>query len=740
MRQVFTLLVFSYLVFICAAQNNLPPVYEITTDTALQVTIPDSYWQMLEDKGGRLSFEDVSRPPGVDQFHYNINAENKSNPSATFWFRYVLKNVMNHDARICFPTYGEQSDFYIISTNDKITHQVNGVFAEWSKLNGLKFSRYLPITIKPKEEVIVYNRAFNHILPLSVLSVSFSSTEKIIQDNYIDNEMHYFTTVNDSFIFGALLFASLFIFFFFAIVREKVYLYFSLYLFFLGFGRFNIDNEFYYVFLREYPVVYFVLSHKLIWFFAVFFQVHFIRYLLNTPRHFPRWDKFLFVLSSIYAFLYLLYFILDFYPSIRIKLGSIPGTIILSTWAFISATILATFLLIVVNKIKVNRLLIIVVLPTLMAWSISNSLGILYKSYGWTFFFPHFIVWLTRNWFLIETILLSLLVVFFSWVLLHRFIELKKEIIQKELEKEIEKSQLIAQQKVELEQQVTERTAELKQSLEELKTTQAQLIQSEKMASLGELTAGIAHEIQNPLNFVNNFSEVNVELVDELKGERLKAKGERNEKMEDEILNDVKQNLEKILQHGKRADAIVKGMLQHSRASTGKAEPTDINALADEYLRLSYHGLRAKDKEFNVTLNTDFDAAIGKINVVPQDIGRVLLNLFNNAFYAVTEKKKQQDENYEPTVSISTKKISNKIEIKVWDNGLGIPQKVVDKIFQPFFTTKPTGQGTGLGLSLSYDIVKVHGGEIKVETKEGESSAFIIQLPLNEILNKLNGL
>jgi signal transduction histidine kinase len=261
-----------------------------------------------------------------------------------------------------------------------------------------------------------------------------------------------------------------------------------------------------------------------------------------------------------------------------------------------------------------------------------------------------------------------------------------------------------------------------KKTLLSLRKTQRQLITAEKMASLGELTAGIAHEIQNPLNFVNNFSEVNNELVDEINNENdieeIKA-----------IANDIKQNSEKILFHGKRADAIVKGMLQHSRSSTGKKEPTNINGLADEYLRLSYHGLRAKNKDFNAEIKTDFDATIGKINIIPQDIGRVLLNLYNNAFYAVEEKKKSGMQDYEPTVSVSTKKINNKVEISVKDSGNGIPQKIVDKIFQPFFTTKPTGQGTGLGLSLSYDIIKAHGGEIKVETKEGEGTIFIIQLP-----------
>jgi signal transduction histidine kinase len=287
----------------------------------------------------------------------------------------------------------------------------------------------------------------------------------------------------------------------------------------------------------------------------------------------------------------------------------------------------------------------------------------------------------------------------------------------------------IQKQKAETDRQ----RANAEQTLKELKSTQAQLIQSEKMASLGELTAGIAHEIQNPLNFVNNFSEVNKELLVELSDEI------ENGNYDDAkaITKDVINNSEKINHHGKRADAIVKGMLQHSRTSSGQKEPTDINALCDEYLRLSYHGMRAKDKNFNAEIKTDFDNTIGNINIVPQDMGRVLLNLYNNAFYAVTEKKKvcqaelvEANQQYQPTVSVSSKKINNVIELTVTDNGNGIPQNIFDKIFQPFFTTKPTGQGTGLGLSLSYDIIKAHGGEIKVETKEGEGTTFIIHLPL----------
>jgi len=266
----------------------------------------------------------------------------------------------------------------------------------------------------------------------------------------------------------------------------------------------------------------------------------------------------------------------------------------------------------------------------------------------------------------------------------------------------------------------------LETTLTHLRSTQSQLIQSEKMASLGELTAGIAHEIQNPLNFVNNFSEVNDELLKELNAEADKGNLEEVKA----IAKDITFNSKKINHHGKRADAIVKEMLQHSRTSSGQKEPTDINALADEYLRLAYHGLRAKDKSFNATTKTEFDSKIEKINIMSQDIGRVILNLINNAFYAVNEKKKQVGDGYEPTISVSTKKSNDKVEIKVSDNGNGIPQKVLDKIFQPFFTTKPTGQGTGLGLSLSYDIVKAHGGKLKVETKEGEGTEFIILLPV----------
>lgn len=296
------------------------------------------------------------------------------------------------------------------------------------------------------------------------------------------------------------------------------------------------------------------------------------------------------------------------------------------------------------------------------------------------------------------------------------------------------RSRMLKKENKILEEKVNLRTNQLQRSLEDLKATQAQLIQSEKMASLGELTAGIAHEIQNPLNFINNFSEVNTELIAEMREEI--ANGNLEEVKS--IADDIAANEQKINHHGKRADGIVKGMLQHSRTGNRQKEPTNINTLADEYLRLAYHGLRAKDKSFNATMKTDFDESIGNINIIPQDIGRVILNLITNAFYAVTEKKKYLENGYEPTVSVSTKKSHarpddpfgrGKVEIIVKDNGNGIPQNVREKIFQPFFTTKPTGEGTGLGLSLSYDIIKAHNGELMVETKEGEGATFSIILP-----------
>lgn len=321
--------------------------------------------------------------------------------------------------------------------------------------------------------------------------------------------------------------------------------------------------------------------------------------------------------------------------------------------------------------------------------------------------------------------------------------ELEKERIKTKNEEEQKK--LMESMNDQLEIQVQERTAELtrqkeelQHTLEELKSTQSQLIQSEKMASLGQLTAGIAHEIQNPLNFVNNFSELNKEMLEELKMEITKPADQQDESLENELIGDIINNSEKINYHGKRADGIVKSMLQHSRASSGTKVPIDINALCDEYLRLAFHGTRAIDKTFNSGMETILDPSLsandageGKINVVPQDLGRVLLNLLTNAFYEVNEKRKSGSQDYQPMVKIKTLRSGQNVIIEVSDNGRGISDDLQKKIFQPFFTTKPTGKGTGLGLSLSYDIIKAHGGEISVNSVPGESTIFKIVLPVN---------
>ncbi len=436
-----------------------------------------------------------------------------------------------------------------------------------------------------------------------------------------------------------------------------------------------------------------------------------LRKSLKTKQNLPGWEKIL--LGLLFASIGLL------------VLSTIDNTKNLSEW-------LAHLLLIIIvviayknEEFKPSRTVVYSVIPLLVTGIVDDSLQLINPEWYRT----------------VKPYLKTAAIFSFIWMIAMLVFNnrqrkaIKEEEFRRELEEEHKKT--LEAKKTQLEVQVAERTAELtmqkeelQQTLTELKATQSQLIQQEKMASLGELTAGIAHEIQNPLNFVNNFSEVSIELLDEMEIEL------RNNNLEEviAITKDIKQNLGKINQHGKRADSIVKGMLQHSRSTTGTKEPADINALADEYLRLSYHGLRAKDKSFNATMKTNYDADLGKATIVAQDIGRVLLNLFNNAFYSVSEKKEKNIAGYEPVVSVETVKENNQIKITVEDNGIGIPQKVVDKIYQPFFTTKPTGEGTGLGLSMSYDIItKGHSGKMTVETEEGEFARFCIIIPIIQI-------
>ena len=436
----------------------------------------------------------------------------------------------------------------------------------------------------------------------------------------------------------------------------------------------------------------------------------FTRRFLDTPTRLPSWEPYFQKTWVIFGAL--------------IGLSALFSIDLSSGWVALGVSLLYVYMLIQMYYYQPARMVLLAVAPFLLFWIIGSFIEYYAPAY-----YKHNDDFIDNS-------------IGFSTIWLGTFLIIasrqKKSLLKVEQERarEAEERRIIEAKKQELEYLVAERTAEITQQKEELehalvelKSTQNQLIQSEKMASLGELTAGIAHEIQNPLNFVNNFSEVSIELIDELAEEQ--AKLDRDLELEAELLTDLKQNLQKITHHGGRASSIVKGMLQHSRANTGQREAVDLNALCDEYLRLAYHGLRAKDKSFNALFNTNLDASLGVISVIPQDMSRVLLNLFTNAFYAVQQRqKKGETPGYQPTVMVSTRCAGDEAVITVNDNGTGIPEDLKQKIFQPFFTTKPTGEGTGLGLSLAYDIVtKGHNGTLEVESKEGEGTTFIIKLP-----------
>jgi len=722
------------------AQRNLPQVFNIATDTT-EYILDSNYVQVLDNSGEKLSIKDVASPAFDNSFKYIASFEKTTQIARNlYWIRFTLKNASPGNADICLVTGAGKADFYIIDSAGNMLHYKTGDEYDYKERDGLKAALSIPLVIQAGKTITVYYKRYSREKRTpQQLEVTVASTAKVMADAVADYEFKYFG--GDYFfkgaVWGLLVLAALFNFFFFLVVKEKVYLFFSLFL-----VIYSVANNFFTwdVFFSGNYMVRKVMYESTP--LGLVFLLQFTRYYFKTFQLSPRWDKVLIVLQIILV----IQFIWDLWLGDYLPLPDLADAAPL----FLAIMLLFVTMLIMYKKSGASgRFFLLAIAPLILCLFLMIVIQV-----GGSFFYDGSDTFISKVQEWIETwgdnvisVAVCWAVIIFSWALFYRYNMQRKEIAEQQLEKEriarekeMERNELIAQQKVQLERDVAARTAELKQSLEELKATQKQLIQAEKMASLGELTAGIAHEIQNPLNFVNNFSEVSSELVDELVNEKVKTQSERDEQLEDELLADIKLNLEKINHHGKRADAIVKGMLQHSRASVGKKAVTDINALTDEYLRLAYHGQRAKDKAFNATLNTEYDESVGKINIVPQDIGRVLLNVFNNAFYTVAEKAKTAGESYKPTVTISTKLVKASlgpasigggvtISITVADNGNGIPQKIVDKIFQPFFTTKPTGQGTGLGLSLSYDIVKAHGGEISVATKEGEGTGFTIILP-----------
>lgn len=709
-----------------SAQDTLPPVYELRSDTTVNA-MPDQYWQMIEDPENEFRFPSITTSKG---FHKNTTRENGVgfNGVKTIWLRMRFKNSSGKDQEMVFGVPAAfRNDLWVIRSDGKTSHLLTGWGIGFNQRDTFQTRNGILVPIANGEQIIVYRRYQIHNWDfLDEFRPSFTFVKRFINREYVQ-EGYWVGDTRSSFIAGVLILGFFLNFFFFWIVKEKVYLYYSLLLLFEGIWYLSIGTN---LFFKNNPSIKPWIDVIITFAFFFFCVQQFVRYFLKTFTYYPKWDKILVTFGIITLAIHFSQLYLDNHISYSWR--GIPDglqDLFFFLWMF---GLLLSFFLKKVKKDRFTTLATIAAFPAFFEWSVLYGLNNLFDFLDVRFGIvtPSWLDWLGKHDFVIEMFCVGWFAVWFTWILLQRYSILRKQLTQQELQREKEKAELMEQQKIELEKQVEARTAQLKQSIEDLKATQQQLIHSEKMASLGELTAGIAHEIQNPLNFVNNFSEVNKELLAEMRSE-LQA---GNVEAVNEISRNIEENEEKIVVHGKRADAIVKSMLQHSRLTSGSKEPTDINALTDEYLRLAFHGLRAKDKSFNAKFETHLDPAIGEISVVKQDIGRVLLNLINNAFYAVTEKKKaSNDPNYEPLVILTTKKQGGNVLISVKDNGNGIPKQVQEKIFLPFFTTKPAGEGTGLGLSLAYDIItQGHSGELKMLTEAGKGTEFIIIIPENQ--------
>ncbi|MCW4468078.1 ATP-binding protein [Flavobacterium sp. MFBS3-15] len=696
------------LVSLCVyPQDKMPPALEIANDTAVSIPFPKSRLQYFTEKGKPLSLQEVLKPGKQSAFQSLTDSSNvEILPGEAFWIRYRIKNATGKPLGITIPESVGHATVYIAGPDGSWSHFETGTQIAHSKRDGYKRIMHIPYTIPANSVVTVYERNFERMYKVSV-NVSIGIDRNVVREAYVENDSYITNIIIASGLFGFFLFAAIFNLFFFYTVREKVYLMYGLLLIFLALDVFSWPLVT--IIFKEYPGFRIIDSFIGSTVNFTLFTLVSLRF-MQASKHYPLWNRIL-IGSAI------VFFMVSAYRYFITDLSSDAlGTVI---WWIRFCVVMGIMVILVIGLVRKQRFAIMLALAMIP-------------------FLIVFILMLTHiadyPWLINCSFIWAILVL--SWSLFQRYKHLQQENARQALEKEQERNEMIARQNELLEHQVAERTSELTQSLAELKQTQSQLIQSEKMASLGELTAGIAHEIQNPLNFVNNFSDVSIELLDEMDEELDKGDVEEAKA----IAGDIKQNLEKINHHGRRADSIVKGMLQHSRASSGQKEPTDINLLADEYLRLAYHGLRAKDKSFNAELVTQFDENLPKVKVIPQDLGRVLLNLFTNAFYATQEKKKSPPTSkggdaglYKPTVEVVTRQVGNSIEISVKDNGTGIPDAIKDKILQPFFTTKPTGEGTGLGLSLSYDIVvKGHGGHITIESEEQVFTTFTITIPLAE--------
>lgn len=714
------------------AQTAWPPVYEIKTDSSLH--IDSTRFQILEDRDGTFTLGQVQRNPNFRV----APAYDPNRRSRVYWIRMRVKNSLSDTLNLYLCDFGSNFlDMYWLNARNQWQHQRTGTLVPQSQLpdrKGNKERNRLFFRLSPGQQTTIYQRSERVFWwpPLTYVSAQLQTERERVDAlfNYIRVEKGWESYFFNGIMIGVLLLAVCYNLFIFFSVKDRVYLYFSLSLFFFTLSR--NQSRIQLAFFEEYPYEFELLNHFFFIIYFVFF-IQSIRKFIQSSPAFSRLNTFI----SVSLWITVLVDICIFFSY---NASWVSWTALEFTIEILIRLVYLLCLILMLRMMKVGsinaRFALMATTPLFLFWLYTLTSRIIGVFFG--------IDTLQRVRMVadyVENACLAWLIIFFSGALLNRYNLARQRVAQQiiereqlEKEREIERVRIIESQKELLEQQVNERTAQLKTSLDNLRVTQTQLIQKEKMASLGELTAGIAHEIQNPLNFVTNFSDVSRELLEELKEGPLQKVPDSEREYAGEILGDLSLNLEKITHHGNRASSIVKGMLEHSRTSTGERKLTDLNALADEYLRLAYHGLRAKEKHFNCELVTRFDPNLPPVNVVAQDVSRVLLNLFTNAFYAVTEKQKQLGAtDYKPTVTVRTAYVNNKVEVYVSDNGTGMPDSVKEKIFQPFFTTKPAGSGTGLGLSLSYDIItKGHGGTLTVDSTPGEGTEFTLTLAVNE--------
>jgi two-component system, NtrC family, sensor kinase len=730
MRITFSILLLFFSFALLRAQDTLP-VFSLRSDTVATLSLPAAYTGIWLDKDENANFSAIQKGRQQNQFQFLSAWSGKNFFPGVYWLHYRIKNASAGPLQIALTSAANFATCYLKGGDNAWTQKETGWYRSWYKKDGAKKSNSIPYTLQPGEELEVYQRdRYWQQIPRSLhVVLEFPKTLAVaqyIQEQYIEPSSMQTNKLLSAMIAGILLFAGIIYQRFFRIVKVTFYLHYALFLF-----SFSLLYSPVPLWFQAYPLVNLYVSYAA-FAFGLFFFTQFFRAYLRTGVNYLRWDKWLLLVSV----LPLLSFVLNY-----VLAGLLPPS-----WLYHTLTWGGRTYILVLDSLLVTAILfisthkasagIIATIPALLLWGLGQTYKLVHtliQANNSSFQVHGLVKWMNEHTYIIDLVCIVWIVSVFSSLLFQRFAHLQNKLVKQAVrnerlkrQKEMERMELIARQKTELEQQVEERTQELKHSLQNLKAAQAQLIQSEKMASLGELTAGVAHEIQNPLNFINNFSELNLELIEEVLEEAKK----RNAPELQKLAEDLNVNQLKVMKHGRRADSIVKAMLQHSRSTAGPKEPTDINALTEEFLRLSYHGFRAGNKEFSATINTDFDTGIEPVPVVAQDLGRVLLNLFNNAFYSVNAKKKVLNGTFEPTVSVTTKQMADKVEICIKDNGTGISPKALEKIYQPFFTTKPAGEGTGLGLSLSYDIVtNGHGGELRVSTIEGNYAEFIVQLP-----------